>query len=578
MRVRHEVHVDDAAQAVRGRVVLGDARGGRRGGGEQQQRQQRRGRHNRGRFALLTAAACLRRGLRVSLYSRLACTPLVPFAVLRLGAAAGVMVTASHNPMQDNGYKVYWGATGAQIVPPHDEGIAAAIERNLAPWPGVDYGGGGGHGGGGGSSEDAAEAALRAHARCLPDATDALTAEYVAAATASLSDRRGAGAATAAAAPPAAVRVCYTAMHGVGLPFARAMFASFGLPPFAETAEQVQPDPTFRTVAFPNPEEGKGALKLAMATADREGCSLILANDPDADRLAVAEWAPADGVPARREDGGAGEWRVFTGNEIGALLAHWCWRRHVERGGGAAGAVMVASTVSSKFVQAMARAEGFEFDETLTGFKWMGSAMAAHKAAGRTVLFAFEEAIGFCCGDAVVRDKDGVSAAAVFAEMANALAAEGLTAARQLERLYERYGRFATLNGYLVVDRPAKTEAIFARLRAEGHHWARLGGDITVRAVRDLTGEGFDSERPGGRPALPTSAANMITYKLSNGVVLTLRSSGTEPKLKWYAEAEGRVSEAELRAELRRTVRMVVDDMLQPERHGLQRPAAAVDL
>ena len=530
-----------------------------------------RGAINSRRFALLTAAACLRRGLRVSLYARLACTPLVPFAVLRLRAAAGVMVTASHNPKEDNGYKVYW-SSGAQIIPPHDAGIAAAIERCLAPWPGVDYAMAGG--------EAAAEAALRTHARCLPDATDALVAEYVAAATAVLSDRRGAGpgaAAAAAAAPPATVRVCYTAMHGVGLPFARAMFAAFGLPPFFETAEQVLPDAAFPTVAFPNPEEGKGALRLAMAAADREGCSLILANDPDADRLAVAEWAPADGVPARRSAGDSGEWRVFTGNEIGALLAHWSWRRHVARGGGPAGAVMVASTVSSKFVQAMARAEGFAFDETLTGFKWMGSAMAAHTAAGRSVLFAFEEAIGFCCGDAVVRDKDGVSAAAVFAEMANALAAEGLTAARQLERLYGRYGRFASLNGYIVVDRPAKTEAIFARLRAEGRYWLRLGGagGVSVRAVRDLTGDGFDSEAPGGRPGLPCSSAQMITYKLSNGVVLTLRGSGTEPKLKWYAEAEGaRDSDAEaLRAELQRTVQLVVDEMLQPERHGLKRPA-----
>jgi phosphomannomutase len=536
-----------------------------------------RGAINSRRFALLTAAACLRRGLRVSLYARLACTPLVPFAVLRLRAAAGVMVTASHNPKDDNGYKVYW-STGAQIVAPHDAGIAAAIERNLAPWPGADYALAGG--------EAAGEAALRAHARCLPDATDALAADYVAAATAALSERRGAGAgaeAAAAAAPPAAVRVCYTAMHGVGLPFARAMFAAFGLPPFAETPEQVQPDASFPTVAFPNPEEGKGALKLAMAAADREGCSLILANDPDADRLAVAEWAPADGVPARRAppaDAGAaagadaGEWRVFTGNEIGALLASWCWRRHVARGGVPEGCVMIASTVSSKFVQALARAEGFAFDETLTGFKWMGTRMSEHAAAGRTVLFAFEEAIGFCCGDRVVRDKDGVSAAAVFADMANALAAEGLTAAQELDRLYVRYGRFASLNGYIVVDKPAKTEAIFARLRNEGRYCLRLGPGLDVRALRDLTGAGFDSSAAGGAPTLPTSAANMLTFKLSNGVVLTLRSSGTEPKLKWYAEREGApgTEEVALRTELQRTVQLLVDEVLQPERWGLKRP------
>lgn len=247
-----------------------------------------------------------------------------------------------------------------------------------------------------------------------------------------------------------------------------------------------------------------------MATADRVGATIIVANDPDADRMAVAEKGSSDH-----------QWRVFTGNETGVLLAHWLWTKYCEkkcpRDPEAPLPLMIASTVSSKMLAAVAAAEGFAFQETLTGasgsslnaghdpdlsagrarvsgFKWMGNAMADAQLRGQEVLFAFEEAIGFCCGE-VVRDKDGVAAAAVFVEMVQvcplhflleewmmpilqkvqALARSGSTVASHLDSLYARYGFFTSCNYYVFVDSPAKTAAIFERLRAEGHYWARLG-------------------------------------------------------------------------------------------------------
>lgn len=254
------------------------------------------------------------------------------------------MVTASHNPKRDNGYKVYWG-NGAQIIAPVDKGIAAAIAapEQQAPWASCRA-----------AYEAGDEAALRANPLVV-DRTDELLAAYVAAVTA---DQRHAGD-VACSAPGsgagAELRIAYTAMHGVGAPFVQAMFDSFGLPQPTRTPEQCDADPEFPTVAFPNPEEGKGALALAMATAAKAGASLILANDPDADRLAVAEWQPSAAGGAIGA-AGAGEWRVFTGNEIGALLGSYCFERYAAGGGVPGDALMVASTVSSKFLGALAAA------------------------------------------------------------------------------------------------------------------------------------------------------------------------------------------------------------------------------
>ena len=503
------------------------------------------------RFALLCGAAFRHSGITVHLCSRLACTPIVPYGVLKLGADAGLMVTASHNPKADAGLKVYAG-NGSQIVPPVDVAIAAAIRdpSNATPWSALV--------GVYALSNAELEARLRGDAG-VTDPLDDLWAGYTADTTASQCRRKAANAG-------GKVRITYTAMHGVGTPYMLATFAAFGHPAPALTTAQCTPDPEFSTVAFPNPEEGRGALALAIATAEAAGSTLILANDPDADRLAVAE------------RGADGEWRVFSGNELGILLAGWVWQGHVEGGGGPAGVRMVSSAVSSAQLAAMARVEGFQFTEVLTGFKWMGNEMAAARGAGERVLFAYEEAIGFACGD-VVRDKDGVCAAAVVAEMAQAEAETGGTLAMRLAAADAKYGAFERNNGYLVVDDPAKTTAMFDRLRNGGHYWARGGPGLVITGVRDLTSTptapgGYDSSTPDGLPRLPVSAGGQfLTYTFGNGVRLNLRSSGTEPKLKWYAELGGGAGDrGRLREELARTVRIVVDEFLQPQKYGLKRP------
>jgi phosphomannomutase len=330
-------------------------------------------------------------------------TPLVAFGVRHLKCAAGVMVTASHNPKEDNGYKVYW-ANSAQITAPHDAQIARAIEANFSIWDRMPD-----------------DKAIDEHPLCLDPTTD-VCAAYLAAA-------RHWSFRTPQQNAAAQLRVVYTAMHGVGGQSVERIFDAFGLPPVIAVREQHDPDPDFTTVEFPNPEEANGcSLRLAMATADREGAPLILANDPDADRLAVAE---------RQRD--SGEWRILDGNEIALLLADWLWRNYTERHPEVdrAKIVMLNSTVSSKALAAMAAKEGFHYRETLTGFKWLGNLADELVRAGYTFLFAYEVEIGFMIGDMSL-DTDGVRAAPVFVEMANHLYERGLTLSDHLDNLYHK--------------------------------------------------------------------------------------------------------------------------------------------
>ncbi|KAJ0398713.1 hypothetical protein P43SY_004130 [Pythium insidiosum] len=496
---------------------------------------------NSKRFAELTAAVCVHAGFKVYLYEGFVATPLVPFCIERKQCAAGVMVTASHNPKADNGYKVYW-ANGSQIIPPHDAGIAASILENLAPWAAYD---------------DAALAALRS-SPLVEDPTEEATTAYFANLKATLCRYPADNKATT-------LKIAYTAMHGVGHAFTSRSFAAFEHQPYVPVTAQLLPDPEFPTVAFPNPEEGKGALQLAMETAEANGARLILANDPDADRLAVAEQDPE-----------TKQWKIFTGNEIGVLLGHWELMQHLAQHPDADRKQLyfIASTVSSKMLNAVAQKEGLNFVETLTGFKWMGNKTAELRAEGKTVLFSFEEAIGFCVGD-LVKDKDGVCAAAVFAEMAVQLHKQQRTVAQHLTSLYERYGHFVTQNHYVKCYEPAVTARIFERLRNGGKYWTHCG-DFEIAHIRDLT-TGYDSEQPDHRAVLPvSSSSHMITYKFTNGCVATLRTSGTEPKLKYYVELAGKVGQTreEVTATLARQVEQIVELMLQPTENNLERPAA----
>lgn len=461
-------------------------------------------RHNSRDYARLAAAVFASAGIKVALPEGFVPTPFVAAGVSLLDAAAGIMVTASHNTKEYNGYKVYWG-NGCQIIPPHDAGIAAAINANLDLWP----------------------LPAQLPAGLVTDPTARISAAYYTRLTEQLHFASGADNA-------AAPRAVYTPLHGVGGAFAARAFGEFGLPPPIMVEAQAAPDPEFPTVVFPNPEEGEGTWSLAFETAKAAGARLVLANDPDADRLAAAEQALAP------DGSGSGAFTPFSGNDIGLLLAHWVWTNFRQRRPEVPPqrCVMLASAVSSAALGAMAAAEGFDFEQTLTGFKWLGNIARRREAAGDTVLFAFEEAIGFMFPAGASMDKDGVAAAAVFAEMAAALYRRGTTVAAHLADLYARYGQYVYRASYFVVDPPSRARPVFDRLRAGGAYPQTLGG-VRVMGVRDL-GTGLDTRQPDQKALLPWAPGDlMLSFFLEGGGVVTLRGSGTEAKLKYYLEVLG---------------------------------------
>jgi phosphoglucomutase/phosphopentomutase len=481
-------------------------------------------------FARISASVLLDAGYKVYLLENYVATPFVAFGVSHLSCAAGIMVTASHNPKQDNGFKLYWG-NGSQIIPPHDTGIAASIAQNLKPWKQYDT------------------SAVESHPLAI-DVTDVVTKAYYASFM-RLSDH-------AESNNQSSVKAVYTAMHGVGCQWVVKAFEAFNHPALDPVPSQAFPDASFPTVVFPNPEE-KGALNESMAYAESRGATLIIANDPDADRLALAELND-------------GKWYVFSGNEIGVLLGHWQilrWKqKHAEP------AAVLASVVSSRMLKSVAKAEGLIYQDTLTGFKWLGDSAITLRASGTPVLFTYEEALGYCVGD-VLCDKDGISAACVVMEMATELARDGKSVKQHLQSLYEQYGEFVSYNSYVISHDSKVTDAIFARLREggpEGGYWTECAGQCVVSII-DVT-KGYDSTSADHKSILPlTPESHMIMFEFDNGCSVTLRTSGTEPKIKFYTEIAGKQGQAraEVDAVLHAFVDKLVDEMLQPDVHGLAR-------
>jgi len=495
------------------------------------------GRHNSHRWAKLAAGVFLRDNIPVYLFTTTTPTPFTPFTIVKLGASAGVMVTASHNPKQDNGYKVYWN-NGAQILSPHDKEIQKEILANLEP-------------------ADGAFEEPTVHPLLKDPMNDIYNDYYRIIKETAFSEELNS---------KLDVPIVYTAMHGVGNPYVQKVWTAAG---FKESIlhsvpEQADPDPEFSTVDFPNPEEGKSALNLSFQLANQIGSKYILANDPDADRLGVAQKI-------------GDNWKILTGNEIGALFGWWLIKVHKDKNPGCdmSDIYCLASTVSSKILQTICTSEGANFIETLTGFKHMGNESYKLIQAGKTVLFAFEEAIGFMCGVAVL-DKDGVSAAAKIAEIIAYLESQGLDLVTQLKNIYLRYGYHYTLNSYYLCYDPATTDKIFQRIRnyaSKPDTYPESLGGVPVVNTRDLTTGFYSSDRIG---VLPTSkSSHMITFWLENGMVITLRTSGTEPKIKYYTEycAKPGIEESSwggMEDDLRRTVEETVQELLQPEINQLK--------
>lgn len=323
-------------------------------------------------------------------------------------------------------------------------------------------------------------------------------------------------------------------MHGVGLQFMKTLAKILRLDSHVQVAaSQAEPNPDFPTVPFPNPEE-KGALDRARVAAEQNGCSFILANDPDADRFAAVE---------RLE---SGKWHQFTGNQMGVLLASYYLETYK---GDKEKVAMLASTVSSRMLATIAAKEAFHFRETLTGFKWMGNVAQELERRGYAAIYAYEESLGYMF-PAVVWDKDGIAAAAVFLIACMEWKKNGFTPWQKLQQLYKTYGYFEDANTYLITPSPAMTNKVFNDIRSlhNGSRPQTIGSRKILR-WRDLT-LGYDSSTADNRPDLPVDAnAQMITCELSD-IVFTARGSGTEPKLKLYIEAKGSTSdEAKIRAE-----------------------------
>ncbi|KAF9027123.1 hypothetical protein BDZ89DRAFT_987490 [Hymenopellis radicata] len=494
-------------------------------------------RHNSDRWAQLTAAVFLANNMKVYLHRGLVHTPIVPFSVKHLKAACGVMITASHNPKQDNGYKVYW-ENGVQIISPHDTGIADSISANLEPqtW---DF------------------SQVTSSALCL-DRTAEMKEAYFSSLAAAKQPHGH----------PFCVRFVNTSMHGVGEPFVTRTFELYNLQPPIHVQKQMKPDPDFPTVAFPNPEE-KGALDMAMQTADDNKVTYVLAQDPDADRFAAAEKQPD------------GSWLAFTGDQLGVLFASHVFETYRRSGKPLDKLAMVASTVSSKMVEAMAHAEGFKFTECLTGFKYIGNAALSLVEEGYEVPFGYEEAIGYMFGSDI-RDKDGVHASVVFAQLVESLHLEKKTVKSHLDDLYKRYGYFVTRNSYFICNEAPVIARIFARLRNYSgdalatHDYPTSLAYLRITKVVDLT-TGYDSSNPPSfKPSLPISSGHMIQFRAESPergvkIVLTIRTSGTEPKIKFYLEGNGQ-NRAEVTETLTEVVNELADMWMEAGKNNLVRP------
>ena len=423
------------------------------------------GRKNSDVFARDTAEIMAGAGIKAYLLPRKLPTPVLAYAIQYFDATAGVMVTASHNPPEDNGYKVYLGKEngGGQIVSPADKEIAALIDKvavgNIADLP---------------RSQD------------FTILNDEIVDAYIAK-TASLAKE-----------PQADINYVYTAMHGVGYEVLSKTLAKAGLPQPHVVAEQVWPDGTFPTVNFPNPEE-KGALDLAIKVAKENNAEFIIANDPDADRLAVA-------VPDAK-----GNWKPLHGNVIGCYLGWYLAKQYHAQG---KKGVLACSLVSSPALAEIAKKYGFDSEETLTGFKYIG------KVNG--LLFGFEEALGYLVDPDKVRDKDGISAAIVFLDLVRSLKKEGKTLADYAADFTKEFGAYVSGQISIRVSDLSEIGKLMSALR---HNPPAEVGGFKVATFLDHTKTDRQSD--------------ILVFVLENGSRLIARPSGTEPKIKFYLDARG---------------------------------------
>ncbi|KHT62327.1 phosphoglucomutase [Photobacterium gaetbulicola] len=476
------------------------------------------GRPDSRQFAHDAAAMLTFMGIKVYLTEKVAPTPVVAFGVRQLNAAAGVVVTASHNPPEYNGFKVYWG-NGAQIIPPHDSGIAGQIDIAAAePLPHH-------------SVEDGERQGL------LVWLNDDFYTEYRRALNNSplLANQH----------QPEALSLAYTAMHGVGAELAESLLADAGFSKVYSVAAQREPDGTFPTVNFPNPEE-PGAMDLVIAEADKHQAMLACANDPDADRFAVA---------VRTEEG---EYQMLTGDQVGALLGHYLLT-HAAPTQNLVGTTIVSSTLLKKIAESVDAV----FYQTLTGFKWLTNVAMEKQTADSQFLFAYEEALGYTVGN-TVWDKDGLSALVAFAQLAAELAAKGKTVWDQLESIYREHGLY--INAQRSIALQPGSPPVGDSLRATPPtHIAGRG----VAIIDDLKlSQRIHADGQIEQIDLPPS--DVLIYHLDDGSRVVVRPSGTEPKLKCYYEVVEAMSHEDCFSHVQQHAQQAMDDLIGKHQASLE--------
>ena len=413
-------------------------------------------------FAKDSAEILVGLGVRAYLYDSLVATPMVAFGVRELGCSAGIMVTASHNPPADNGYKVF-DFTGSQIIPPMDALIASEIDKFA-------------------ENESVSDLVRSSDYSSVPASISVDYLQGVSGLMNRHSDRKS-------------LKIVYSAMHGVGAEFIEKIFDLAGMNPLIPVESQHKPDGTFPTVAFPNPEE-PGAMDKSIETAKANGADLVLANDPDADRLCVAY------------KDSTGNYIQLSGDDLGLLLAEELAGRAKREG---VSGTLACSIVSSSAIEKVAEHYGLDFAQTLTGFKWVGRVP--------NLIFGYEEALGYCVDSKRVKDKDGLSAALVVADIATTLAASGYTIGDQLEKLGARDGYFATDQISIRVKDLSIIENLMKKLR--------------TTPIQELDGQTVVfTDYLNGWGNLPGTDA--IQLDLADGRRVIVRPSGTEPKLKCY--------------------------------------------
>jgi phosphomannomutase len=435
------------------------------------------------RFADVAARVLLAAGIPVKRFQEPVPTPFVAYAVRAFAANAGVMITASHNGPEYNGYKLY-SEHAVQVIAPMDREVAARMSA-LGP------------------AEDIPLGDLACQELIGADITARYFAEIRGELPRVVADRK--------------LTIVYTPLHGVGASIVERLFAEAGYADFRSVPEQREPDGHFPTVPFPNPEE-PGALDLAIALATQSKADLLIANDPDVDRLALAVPTPS------------GLWLALTGNQIGLLLADFALRH----GDAGPRALVLSSLVSSPMLESIAAAYGARCERVLTGFKWVWTAALALEAESYRFCFGYEEALGYSFGRAV-RDKDGISAALAFAELAAEARAAGKTVLELLHALYREHGLWVSVQHNVVLKGAAGAARILQAMQRAVDSPPTSLADLAVSSVRDL-------RKPEASAPCWRGAALLVELQLGEGGRVFVRPSGTEPKLKIYVDLRAEVA------------------------------------